>query len=485
MDLGIFKAIKGAKITAEILSDAIIAAIAQKALVAGDKIPPTRDLAIYLGISRTTVVKSLDQLIGRGFLTATQGAGTWVADHGETAAAAKAHVDGGIIYPWEERYSNLASSLRTMAAEANQSLEFDEINFGSQPIELIPLKQWRAALLHCSNTVDEIGFEANREVFGYRPLREAIAGFLRRNKGIICGADQIVIDSGVQSVVSPIFSLLVKAGDYAICENPGFYGAREQFESLGAHVVPVSVDEDGIVVSELHKMQQAAQWLYVAPSCQEPTGVAMSPTRRRELLQWCTTNGTAILEDDWDSDFHYRGQATDSLFSTDTTGSVVYFYSFWRLLYPLVSTGFLVIPTKLIPLFENFKNVWNRQFTLIEHRVLTELLNDGHVEKHIRLAWKHYRKLRQALIYALTSKLEKNVAVVLSSTGMHVTARFHQKWTSAQIQQAAHSAGLPVISTVAYYINEPRENEFMIRYADLAEEEIDAKVAAFAKALNQ
>ncbi|CAN5466674.1 PLP-dependent aminotransferase family protein [soil metagenome] len=483
MDLVIFKKLSGSKVTADSLYDAIVDAIEKCLLKPGDKLPSTRDIALCLGVSRTTVVKSIDSLISRGYLNAIQGAGTWVTAGSEPEANRFDSISQ--LYPWEQQYTNLASSLRTLGAEAIESVEFDEINFGSQPPDLVPIKQWRKILLKLSDSIPTAGFAANQEVFGYRPLREAIAGFLRRNKGIICDADQIVLDSGVQSVVSPVFNLLMKRGDRVVCEDPGFYGAREQFESLGAHVVPVGVDGEGLIVDALENLDKPAQWLYVAPSCQEPTGVTLSENRRDKLLTWCAKNETAILEDDWDSEFHYRGQSAPALFTLDTTGSVIYFYSFWRLLYPLISIGFLVIPRRLIPVFESYKSVWDRQFTLIEHYALTELITEGHIEKHLRMTWKYYRKQRQSLIYALTNSFKKNVDVGQSSTGMHVVVRFNLNWSNEFIQKCALSAGLPLASTAPYYVHRAQINEFMIRFSSIATSEIDTMVATFARLLSQ
>lgn len=483
MDLAILKVLKDTSITADAIHDAISQAIEDKVLLPGNKLPSTREIAVYLGVSRTTVVKCFDTLIARGYLTSSQGSGTWVR-HVSGEEPVDTDEDGLVPgYPWRERFTTLARNLTTLSAETVEDTAFDEMNFGAAPTDLVPVKQWRNILLKASEKIHESGFETNQEVFGYRPLREAIAGFLRRSKGIVCQPEQIVLDTGVQGVVSPALALLANAGDRVICENPGFYGAREQFYSLGADVLTVPVDGEGMIVDELASIEGPCQWLYIEPSCQEPTGVTLSASRRHQLLAWCASNQTAILEDDWDSEFHYGGQAQKSLFSLDKSGSVIYFYSFWRLLYPFISVGILVIPEKLIEVFESYKNVWDRQFTLLEHHVLTELINEGHVEKHIRSTWKKYRQRRQSLIFSLTKNLAGKIEIVSSSTGMHVLVRFDQSLAADRIEAAARHAGLSIASTTPYYVHDARVNEFMMRFTDIADDDIDGRVMAFSAAI--
>ena len=508
MDLSVLKSLKGSKITAKVLSAALVEAIESGTLAPGAKLPSTRDIADYLELSKTTVVKVYKFLSSRGYISSSPGAGTWVSAIAQTRQAACSAASSKSGYPWESRYSSQATNLQSLSLASLDEhgldehafdgrdfdelafdgrdigeLAFDEINFGATPPDLLPLRQWRKAYLRVCDSLDRKTFAVNQDVFGYRPLREAIAGFLRRSKGIVCEAEQVVLASGVQSVVSPVMNLLVNAGDLAVCENPGFYGAREQFRCQGARVLTVDVDREGLIVDQLAAINGSVQWLYVAPSCQEPTGVMLSEQRRHQLLSFCEQRGAAILEDDWDSEFHYGKRTVPSLFSLDKTGSVIYFYSFWRLLYPLTSVGFLLIPHALIGLFERFKNVWQRQFTLVEHQVLTELLSDGQVEEHIGTMWKECRQRRQALIFSLTERFKGQVEVVSSNTGGHVVARFSGDLSAPGLIKAAQSVGLPAALTTPYYDHSPVQGEIMFRFAGLAPSQIEARVKALAAAM--
>jgi GntR family transcriptional regulator/MocR family aminotransferase len=187
----------------------------------------------------------------------------------------------------------------------------------------------------------------------------------------------------------------------AICEEPGYSVAREQFRSHGADVRTIAVDDQGFNVKRMRDTVESADWLYLTPSGQDPTGTILSESRRIEVLNWAQARGAAIIEDGWDSDFHYGGPVIPPLQAMDNQGCVIYMHTFWRLLFPLVSTAFVVIPEKLIPLFRNSKHISDHQYPLIEHYVLTKFIKDGDFENHIRSSWKVLRERRQAMIFEL------------------------------------------------------------------------------------
>lgn len=486
MDLAFLKEIEGdSRISAESIKSAVEKAVRERVLKPGDKMPSTRDIAIYLGVSRTTVVSAFDTLGALGYLNTSRGAGTWIRDPEEVDSTAAHTVEknpslsSSASFLWERRRNSLAERILARAGRRPDSSELDQSNFGAPSKRLLPVRQWRQITTNISRNMEKTGFEDNRDVFGYFPLREAVAGYLRRNKGIVCSADQIVLNSGVERVFSPVFSLLVRAGDRVVVENPGFYGAREQFHSLGAEVLSVPVDEEGIIVSALDQLEDLPQWIYLAPSCQEPTGVILSQDRRIELLEWAHRNECAIIEDDWDSDFHYSSQSARTIFSQDPTGSVIYFYSFWRLLYPLCFTGVLVIPESLIDLFKGYMGMFDRQFTLMEHYVLTEMIEEGHVEKYIRKTWKYFKRCRQVLIYALKTGFKDRVEIVGSSTGLHVLARFDSEIDSEKLEKAALRAEFPMVCTDLFYVDEAPKNEYLIRFAEMELERVDGMVKEF------
>jgi GntR family transcriptional regulator/MocR family aminotransferase len=246
-------------------------------------------------------------------------------------------------------------------------------------------------------------------------------------------------------------------------------------------VLAVPVDKDGLITEALCSMQERVDWIHLSPSGQDPTGAILSPSRRNQLLTWCQANQTAIIEDAWDSEFHYGGDFPPPLFSSGN--GVIFLYNFWRLLFPLSSIAVLVLPEDLIPVFRSAKNLSDRQFPTLEHYVLTELIESGKLEQHRRHLWKIFRKRRQALIFELKSGLRDDVEFLSPGSGMHVIVRFNAKWSSENIVHAGAEASLPLASTNSYYCENPVPNEFMVHFASVPPEQAKPMVDRFRASL--
>ncbi|MFA7341217.1 MAG: PLP-dependent aminotransferase family protein [Candidatus Obscuribacterales bacterium] len=485
MDLGFLLDLKG-KTTYRSLADAIAKSVDSGTLVKGEKLPSARELALFTQCSRTTVVHAFDELTARGYLHSVKGDATYISrtftetlplnNLSETIQETKA-------FDWTSKYNDLSQQLLLQKADFVSSGDFKQLNYGALPNELLPLRQWRRILTEHCNSENPFVLADRQDVFGYRPLRQAIADLLRRSKGMRCRAEQIVIYPSSQSALAHLMQLLVKPGDTAICEEPGYSVAREQFRSHETEVRSIPVDEKGLNVKTLRDTVEKADWLYLTPSGQDPTGAILSESRRLELLNWAQARGAAIIEDGWDSDFHYGGPVPPPLHTMDTQGCVIYAHTFWRLLFPLVSTAFLVIPEKLIPLFTNSKHVADHQYPLIEHYVLTKFIQDGDFENHIRSSWKILRERRQAMIFELKQAFGERIRITSPGAGMHLVVRFDQQWSQAVVAHAAESVGLPLASSTSYYSGPAHTNEFLVPFTSLPVEKTADLIKTFAQAL--
>jgi GntR family transcriptional regulator / MocR family aminotransferase len=483
MDLAFLNFLHGTRATTPGLAAAITQAVDTGMLLPGDKMPSTRELSDYLGISRTTAVRAFDNLIARGYLSAVKGAGTIVS--GASANQMECDFSPGDErgFPWSDHYSDMAKRQAAAAPQAVTSGDFDQLDNGAVPSDLLPTAEWRAAYASYCRPGFEYKFASRQEIFGYAPLRESIAQFLRRAKGIICDPEQIVLYSGPQAALTHVTDLMVSRGQVAACENPSYPQAREQFRIHGAQVMPVPVDENGLVTDALKTIASRVHWLYLTPSCQDPTGAVLSEQRREELLDWCWANKTAVIEDAWDSDFRFGGNSPAPLFAMDATASVIYLFNFWRVLFPLSSIAVAVLPEALVPLFRSSKYLCDRQFPTIEHYVLSQLLSSGRLETHMFSVWKTYRSRRQALIFELKRQLTNRVTTMAQAAGMQFIARFHGDWTQEQIMRAAASASLPLAPTDSYYFDQPPRNEFIVHFASVERKNVELVVKRFVSAL--
>lgn len=354
MDVAFLNFLSGARATTGSLSGAIAQAIDSGVLVAGDKLPSTREIGAFLGISRTTVVRAFDNLIARGYLSAVKGSGTTVSRTSQILCDFRP--GNNRQFAWSDHYTDTAKLLSDQVPQSF-SHQLGESSNAAVPFDLLPVSQWQRLYALCCRNAAPSHFLEEQDSFGYRPLREAIAQFLRRTKAIVCHADQIVLYSGSKSSLAHIANLLVASGQVAVCENPGSLAAREQFRVHGAKVLPVPVDANGLDTQSLKHLSGSPDWLYCSPACQDPTGAVLSLERRQELLAWCAANNTAVIEDARDSYFRYGGRSLPTLFSLDPSGSVIYLYNFSRLLQPLASLAVAVLPEALVPLFRNSESL--------------------------------------------------------------------------------------------------------------------------------
>lgn len=483
MDLSFLKQTEGRSGGSRGLSNAIALAIDEGRLVVGDRMPSSRDLSLFLGIARATVVAAYDELIASGYLNAERGSGTYVAGGKALKALKTAPLAVTEQFDWHALGSENAERLRALPPQLEVLGDWDPLNHGALPPDLLPLRQWRKVIIN--QFLEESSAMPHHEidVMGYPPLRESISVFLRRTQGIVCDPEQIIIFSSNQSALNHLFSLLITPGDLAVCEEPCYAGVREQFRLKGAQVVTVPVDEDGII-PECLPQDKPARFLYLTPAHQDPTGATLSASRREQVLRWAYANNACIIEDAWDSDFHYAGAPAPPLFSLDKRGCVIYLYTFWKTLFPLVATGFLVLPKNLVPLFKAAKYMFDIPIPLIEHLALAELIAEGELERHIRKVWKILRRRRQSFIHEMTVRFGTSVVFLAEGAGLHLVARFSDKWSAEVISASAKAAGIPLTPTTECYEGVAAVNEYMIYFAGIPEEETVERVDKFSSSMS-
>ncbi len=466
------------------LANALRESIELGRLQPGDAMPSSRHLSKSLGFSRITVVHSYDELVSQGYLNTVTGSGTFVRARQNLSNARPSDLEldmntSGYSDIHLSEYSSRIMKLQTLTST---SADQPELNFGAPPTELLPLKQWRQLLLkHCRTHITK-RLDASVDPMGFLPLREAIAAYLRRSRNLDCTADRIAVFAGSQQTVNLVTRLLINESDKVALENPGFVFARKTIRALGAQVVPVAVDSEGLIVSQLNSHPDC-KVVYVTPSHHDPTGAVMSLPRRNELLNWAAQQNAYIIEDDYDCEYNYGTPALPALQGLDRHESVIYISTFWKILFPLMPIGFVVVPLPLIPILARAKTLAERNFSMLEQYALTDFINDGLLERHIRKTRKIFALRRQSLISSLTHSLGDRVTIPKYSSGMHIAVRFNLPLTDEEILRRSREAGLPIVSTEAYYVTGHRSGEFLISFAGKASENVQDLVNKFAQSL--
>lgn len=467
------------------VSEALKLAILAGRLKPGEKLPSTRDLADSMNVSRFTVIRSYEELSAQGYIQTTSGSGTFVNKEipGHLDDVKNRELERE---PVEHILPTAALSVygeRVMTCEEIEDAHvelFAELNYGAPTVDQLPLTRWKEMLYRATRYQDGNMLAYHSDPFGYMPLREAICNYLIRSRSVNCTPDRVAIFSGAQGALDLMGRLLIDNGDAVALENPGFPGARRSMLTHGAEIIPIPVDGQGMIVEHLESINQRVKLVYVTPSHHDPTGVVLSLPRRIALLDWAARTDSFIFEDDYDSEYRYGDKPMPSLQGLDEHDCTIYLSTFWKVLYPVVRIGFIVLPRRMVRLVGRAKALIERDFPLLEQKALADFIEEGHLERHIKRTRVFYAKRRAALVQAVTKQFGKRIYISPVTAGMHLLVRFGEEFEEEQVLTAARTAEVSLVSTSHHYVVNSRQREYLMGFAHLPEESIHETVQKFA-----
>ncbi len=251
-------------------------------------------------------------------------------------------------------------------------------------------------------------------------LRAAIARHLGVSRGLSAGPDDLLVTNGVQQALALLAQVLVEPGDVVAVEDPGYPPARRAFEAARATVVPVPVDEHGIIVERLPARATA---VYVTPAHQFPLGVRMSLARRRALLDWARSADAAVIEDDYDTDFRYGARPIDPLHVLDRSGRVVYVGSFSKSMLPTLRVGYCVAPPAVLDALLRARFVADWHGSRLTQLALAGFIDEGHLAAHLRRMRREYGQRRDRIAMVLDRDFRPHLRPIPTWAGLHLATR--------------------------------------------------------------
>ena len=398
----------------------------------GTRLPPTRELASELSLSRNTVGRAYEQLVDEGYLESKIGSGTRVT---LTLPEQMLNVDVAeseeqqVLQERDIKFSKRGEAIMatSMSAEGQKEAQY----WGSgrarafspalPALDAFPMKVWEKCLHSSLRELDprDSGYQ---DVMGYEPLRQELANYVQIARGVRCSPDQIMITNGTQHALSLICNLLLDEGDDVWVEDPSFSGIQVALKAQMANLIPVHVDEEGLVVEEGIAKAEHARMVYISPSHQYPLGVTMSLTRRLQLLQWAQEHSAWIIEDDYDSEYRYEGYPLSALQGLDTSGQVLYIGTFSKVLAPSLRLGYLIVPHALVDALKTARRVSDRGQSLLVQVTLSQFIKEGHFARHIRRMRALYVKRQELLIKEINKEGQDILTVEPHAAGLHLIA---------------------------------------------------------------
>ena len=306
---------------------------------------------------------------------------------------------------------------------------------------------------------------------GLLPLRQAIAGELARQRGLVVQPEQILIGAGTEYFYALLAQFLGRGQRFAI-EDPCHRTLAQVYSRSGAEVVPVPMDESGIRVAELEA--SGAQIVHVSPSHQYPTGTVMPIPRRQELLAWMERGEERFLiEDDYDSEFRFSGLPIPTLQSLDTRGRVIYINTFSKTIAPALRISYMILPQALLARWRSTMGFYSCAVPSFEQLTLTRFLDGGYFERHVSRMKKHYKVQLQGLLELLSQPETARLCTARQAVaGLHFLLEFHTKERGQSLRAALGDAGLSAPLLSEFYLRKsPAEAEHcaVVQYSGLTE----------------
>ncbi|AKT40397.1 PLP-dependent aminotransferase family protein [Chondromyces crocatus] len=439
------------------LVQGIVRDIRRGRLVAGDPLPGSRTIATSLGVTRKVIVTAIDELVAQGWLVTDPARGTFVS----TALPEHAVADA------RPRSKSLSTS--TARPEPPRI----HLGDGFPDARLAPLaplaRAMRRALLALGRSGQGYG-----DPRGDGSLREVLASFLNQARGLSVTPEQVLITRGSQMALTMAALTLLRSGDAVAVESPGYTPAWDAFRFADADIVPVPVDEEGLVIPALDAVlaRRQIRAVYVTPHHQYPTTVSLSAARRLALLERAATHRFTVIEDDYDHEYHFEARPLLPLASTDGLARVVYVGSLSKLLAPALRVGYLVAPSRQIENAARRRAVIDRQGDIVLERAVAELLQDGELQRHARKARAIYRQRRDAMIarFHADPRLADVITVHSPPGGLALWLRIAEGIDLEAWRQAASDRGL-LFTPGRHHTLGPHLQAFRAGFAALDEQE--------------
>ncbi len=463
------------------IADGIIEEIQKGRLLPGTPLPGSRELASDIGVNRKTVVLAYEELLAEGWLSSVPKKGTFVSEKlpelkQQDPASHKPALESTFSY-------NLFPDTKPIIPVTSKApIVFGD---GMPDVKLAPLDELARAYRRV------FGQKARWKLMGYgnekgeERLLTALSQMLRYDRGMRTEAENICVTRGSQMALYLTAQTLVRPGDTVAVENPGYEAVWRSFRHAGALLEPVPVDEQGICTDALEKLckRKPIKAVYVTPHHQYPTSVTLKAGRRMHLVQLSNQYNFAIVEDDYDHDYHFGQRSLLPLASCGQAANVIYISTLSKLVAPAIRLGYVAGPKDFIDSLANLRKLIDRQGDAVMEQAVAELLEEGEIRKHARRALNVYRERQEAMATYLHKYLGDQVTFQQPEGGLAFWVEFKKPTNITELAEALLKKGVKIASCGAYSFNGKPLNAVRLGYATLTIQELEKGIKTMASVL--
>jgi GntR family transcriptional regulator/MocR family aminotransferase len=429
----------------------------------GTRITSTRALARELQIGRNTVENAYAQLVLEGYIT---------------SVASSCYVVNNLQFNINPKAADILTTGEAVVVASDREIENIRYNFqyGNLDATSFPYKLWRKYMTDILDGPDSQEVHNDGYVKGDIDLRIQLMEYLYHSRGVNCKPEQIVICSGTQSALEIIIKIFPYVEKKVAMEEPCYNGASVIFRSNGFNISPIPVCEDGIELNEL--AASSARMVHITPSHQFPMGTVMPIHKRIEILNWAQEHDNIIIEDDYDSEFRYNGRPIPSLQSIDQYERVIYVGTFSKALSPGLRMAYMILPTWLLPAYQERFTGYQCTVPLIEQKILARFMADWHWEKHVRKICLSQKKKHDILIDAIKQNMGNKVRIHGHQAGLHILLEFLDGQQEEELIRKALEYKIKVYPVSHFWLNKQnyRNNALILGYGMMPENDIQNAV---------
>jgi DNA-binding transcriptional MocR family regulator len=469
------------------ITEGIQSALRDGRLVAGQQLPPTRDLAKQLAVNRNTVIAAYDLLVELGVATGHTGRGTFLVGPRGSGTAARGGASSDD--PWLGAFAravqgpgvgNLLTIYRVATSHEGISLA------GGYPAgELMPVEAFARAM---EKTLEERGVEvlSYGPTAGYAPLREAIAAEMRR-KGSPCDPSSVLITNGSQQALELAFRAFVDPGDAVVVEDPTYTGAISALSALSARLVGVPMDDEGLRpdLLELALSRHRPRLMYVQPTFHNPTARVMSEARRRDVLAIAARYRCIIVEDDWAGDLRFAGRDLPTLHALDGGQHVLYLSTFSKKLLPGLRVGWVVAPEPVFERLLALKQIEDCGTSPLVQAALHAFIAGGAQEEHLARVRSAYLARSLAMDEAMRIHFPEGARFTRSSGGLFSWVALPETVDGDELFAAASERGVLVGRGSLFHVSGGGRNTLRLTFSAASEEQIREGIRVLGELLRQ
>jgi len=451
------------------------------ALDVGRPLPASRALAKSLGVSRDTVESAYGQLHAEGFIERRVGSGSFVSERAQRLP--------GRGRP--RRTSVGSEAALRLSRRGNAMYQSGGVRDFLTPRPFAPgVPETRSFPLHTwerlqRQVLKEYGTLAllHSPPQGVEPLRRAIADHVNLERGARAAPERVLVLTSSQQALTLCATVLLDAGDRIFIEDPVYHGARKAFDAAGLECVPVPLDAGGLRVEYLTEASEAARAVFLTPSHQFPTGATLSLDRRLAVIEWARQRQGWIIEDDYDSEFHYEGKPTACVQGLDPHERTIYIGTFTKSLFPGLRIGYMVLPPPLVAPMTVARTLLDGHSAPIPQLTLARFMEGGHFGTHVRTMRAVYAERRDVLARLVRQHLAEFVEPRVPAGGMQMPCVFIRDIPEREAVESARRAGIDLLGLTTLHAPGRHEAGFLMGFAAHAPHELDAAVKKLADVL--